>query len=377
MSRLDRYLLSQLLAMFGFFALIMVAVALVNRAVRLFDRLISDGQSLLVFLEFTALSMPQVIRVAVPLAAFAAAVAVTVRLMRDSEFVVAQSAGASPWRLARPVIAFGLIAAAFLSVLMHVIVPISSTQLMQRQAEIAENITARLLTEGRFLHPAEGVTLYVREITPEGLLRDLYLSDNRRAEQRTDYTAREAFLTRGTEGPVLVMINGMAQSYGAGGRQLAVLRFGDLAYDLGRLIGPSAFATTTQMLATVTLLRESPEDIAAAQATLAEFRAEAFTRFSEPFLSLMAALVGFGAIQLGAFNRLGRWKQVLGALVLLAVIQGVNNAGTTSALRDEGMALAVFAPVVLGGVVAAVLLWLASYSGGRLWGRPKVAEGAG
>ena len=43
MSRFDRYLLSQLLALFGFFALVLVAVFWVNRAVGLFDQLIGDG----------------------------------------------------------------------------------------------------------------------------------------------------------------------------------------------------------------------------------------------------------------------------------------------------------------------------------------------
>ncbi|MCP4819364.1 MAG: LPS export ABC transporter permease LptF, partial [Shimia sp.] len=37
MSRFDRYILSQLLTLFGFFALVLVSVYWVNRAVVLFD----------------------------------------------------------------------------------------------------------------------------------------------------------------------------------------------------------------------------------------------------------------------------------------------------------------------------------------------------
>ena len=58
MNRFDRYLLSQLLIVFGFFSLILVLVYWVNRAVRLFDRLIGDGHSTLVFLELSALTLP-------------------------------------------------------------------------------------------------------------------------------------------------------------------------------------------------------------------------------------------------------------------------------------------------------------------------------
>ena len=42
LTRFDGYLLSQLLGVFGFFSLVMVAVYWVNRAVRLFDQLIGD-----------------------------------------------------------------------------------------------------------------------------------------------------------------------------------------------------------------------------------------------------------------------------------------------------------------------------------------------
>ena len=59
----DRYVLSRLMTLFGFFAVVLVGVYWINRAVRLFDQLISDGQSAIVFLEITALTLPNVIRV--------------------------------------------------------------------------------------------------------------------------------------------------------------------------------------------------------------------------------------------------------------------------------------------------------------------------
>ena len=53
MAKFDRYMLSQFLILFSFFALFLVAIFWINRAVVLFDRLIGDGQTALVFLEFT------------------------------------------------------------------------------------------------------------------------------------------------------------------------------------------------------------------------------------------------------------------------------------------------------------------------------------
>ncbi|MFM2389894.1 MAG: export transporter permease LptF, partial [Pseudomonadota bacterium] len=81
MPRFDRYLLTQLLGVFGFFALVLVLVYWVNRAVGLFDQLIGDGQSALVFLEISLLTLPNVIRLVLPIAAFAATLFVANRLM--------------------------------------------------------------------------------------------------------------------------------------------------------------------------------------------------------------------------------------------------------------------------------------------------------
>lgn len=151
MARFDRYMLSQFLLLFGFFALVLVAVFWINRAVVLFDRLIGDGQTALVFLEFTSLSLPKLIVTVLPIATFAASVYVTNRLSGESELVVMQATGSGPWRLARPVLAYGLIVAAMMSLLTHVLVPAAQGQLSIREAEISRNVTSRLLTEGTFL----------------------------------------------------------------------------------------------------------------------------------------------------------------------------------------------------------------------------------
>ncbi len=164
--RFDRYLLSQLLALFGFFSLVLVAVYWVNRAVGLFDQLIGDGQSALVFLEFSVLTLPNVIRLVLPISAFAACVYAVNRLMQESELVVMQATGFSAFRLARPVLYFGLSVMAMQLVLAHVLVPLSQARLAERSAEVSESLTSRFLNDGRFLHPTTGMTLYIREISP-------------------------------------------------------------------------------------------------------------------------------------------------------------------------------------------------------------------
>ncbi len=231
-GKFDRYLLAQFLMLFGIFALVLVLVYWINRAVVLFDQLIANGQSAAVFLEFSLLSLPNVIRIVLPIAAFAASVYVSNRLTTESELVVVQATGFSPWRLARPVLVFGLVVAVLTSILAHILVPSSLRQLAIRSDEIAQNMTARLLSEGQFLHPTTNVTFYIREISARGELKNVFLSDARDPTRTLTYTTREALLIRGDTAPTLIMLEGLTQVLDRETRLLSVTQFEDFAFDL-------------------------------------------------------------------------------------------------------------------------------------------------
>lgn len=338
MGRFDKYILAQLVMLFGFFALVLVLVYWVNRAVVLFDQLIANGQSAAVFLEFTALSLPNVIRIVLPIAAFAGTIYVTNRLMSESELVVVQSTGFSPWRLMRPVLVFGVFVFVMSSILAHVLVPVSQARFADRSAEIAENMTARLLSEGQFLHPAEGVTFYIREISPLGALQNVFLSDARETGRTVTYTAREALLLRGADNPSLVMIDGMAQSYDQDTNRLSVTRFQDFAFDLNGLVdGVGRDIRRPGELSTPALLRADATAQALTNATRAELIAEAHERFSDALNGLVAPLIGFAALLVGGFSRFGVWRQILGAIGALILVQMVTQAGQGAVRNDAAL----------------------------------------
>ena len=336
-GRFDRYILAQLVMLFGFFALVLVLVYWVNRAVILFDQLIANGQSAVVFLEFTALSLPNVIRVVLPIAAFAGSVYVTNRLMSESELVVVQATGFSPWRLMRPVLAFGVIVFLMSSILAHLLVPISQARLSDRSAEIAENMTARLLSEGRFLHPADGVTFYIREISSLGALQNAFLSDARTPGRSITYTAREALLVRGENSPSLVMIDGMAQSFDEGSRRLSVTRFQDFAFDLDGLVDNVASGRrNASELPTTMLLNADQTALELTGSSRNSLIAEAHERFSDALNGLIAPLIGFAALMVGGYSRFGVWRQIIGAIVALILVQMVTQAGQ-GAVRNDAL----------------------------------------
>lgn len=349
-------MLSQLLRVFAFFSLVLVSVYWVNRAARLFDQLISDGQPLLVFVEFTALSLPMLIRTVLPVAAFVATVYVTQNMLRSNEITVLQAAGMSPYRLARPVIHFGLIVAGFLLVLMHFLIPAAYGQLAQRQNEIAQNITAGLLQQGVFQHPGTGITFFIAGISPEGVLSGIFLSDTRSFAQRVDYTARSALIVPEASGPKLVMIDGFAQIHDVRTGRLSTTTFSDFTYDLGALIGPAGGGRSVQELSTRELMIASPDLLEEARASAAQLRFELVSRFVDAFAAVATALIGFAALMAGGFSRLGFWRQVVLAVVLLALMQTVGNFLAGEAMRSVELAWLGLVPLAGAIAVAMALL---------------------
>ena len=349
MRKFDRYILSQLMVMFGFFALVLVSVYWVNNTVKVFDRLISDGHSAAVVLEFTLLSLPNVVRSVLPIAAFGAAVYVTNRLSSESELTVMQATGFSPWRLAWPVIVFGVITATMMSIMTHTLVPVSLQQLRDRETDIAKDLYARLLRPGTFLHPAKGITLYIRDISDDGRLSDIFVSDRRNPDVSNIYTAKTAYLMRDTRGTKLVMVNGLVQVLSTKDQLLSTTSFEDLSYDISALIKTRTDKNRNiKQIPTGELLRWSGQIAEQNGVSLGRVLQEAHGRFQQPLLCLVAALIGFSTLLTACFSRFGIGRQIIFAIALLVLIKLTESVMIDPVRANPNLWPLIYAPTLVG-----------------------------
>jgi lipopolysaccharide export system permease protein len=371
----DRYVAGYLLIHFGFFSLILVAVYWVNRALGLFDDLIAGGSNLWVFLRLTALALPGVIAAVLPVSALVAAIYGVNRLSADSELVVARTTGLSPWRLARPVAAFGLVVALLLSLLGHVLVPMSRTALAEGRVALADDVTARFLKAGEFLQPARGITVYMRAITEEGRLLGLFLQDRNDPGSVTTYTAESGLLVRDGQGTRLVMVDGTAQTMDVATRSLITTLFADFTYDLAALGGDGG--GTRRMdpreLPTAMLLRAGPEAVAATSEDRAKLLYEGHARFSEAIFAAALPLLALGFLMLGGFSRLGLWRQISGAVLVAVAARMAANAAETAARGDANLWWLAYAVPALTLLLATLLIWRGTFGGRLLRGRTAAA----
>jgi lipopolysaccharide export system permease protein len=271
-----------------------------------------------------------------------------------------QATGFSAFRLARPVIYFGLCVMLMQLVLTNVLVPASQRVLSARSAEISQNITARFLNAGQFMHPAKGITLYIREITPTGELIDLFLADERGEGERLIHTAQKAFLVRGEVAPKLVMLEGSTQQLTRADGRLAVTHFSDFTLDLAGLVSVNGVAQLPlNALPTRELLGADAEVQAALGVSAAEMLEEGHSRLAGPLLGVAAPLIGFAALMLGGFSRFGLWRQMALAVGLIIGLQLAWTWGSAVAIRTAGGWMALYLAPALGVLVAVGMLVVA------------------
>ncbi len=349
--------------MFGLFALVLVGVSWVNQAVSLFDRLIAGGHSILVFFELSALGLPSLIRIVLPIAGFAAAVYVTNRLAEESELTVMQATGSSPWRIARPVLVFGLLVGSMMMILSHVLLPAALAQLKLREMEISQYSSTRLLTEGAFLHPTNGVTFFIHAIEDDGTLNNIFLSDRRHDTEVVTYTALEAFLFRKDGKTTLLMFDGLIQRLQTEGTELTTTSFENFSYDISSLLATKGQRQRTiRELNTRELMFDQARIKQTEGFTTGALLDELHQRFSRAVVCIAAALIGFSALQLGSFSRFVIWQRVALGVILLGVMEGLRSPTSTPVINHPELWPLIYVPALFGIGASALLLWLSAHS---------------
>ena len=374
MSRFDRYLFTQYFLMFGFFSLILLFIYWINKAIALFDNLISDGQTFLVFLEFSILTIPPIIPIIAPLAAFAAAIFVTNRLKNDSELTIMQATGFSPLRLSRSIFLFGLVVTIILLIISHYLIPKSNNILLKRQNEVASSLNAKLLKVGSFIHPQNGVTFYIGGISTSGVIEDVFVLDERNKDREIIVTSKSGYLITNNNNPILVLKDGIVQNYDLKSTNLSTIHFQDLSYDLTSWSVKERMSKSKLLLTYSSFdLFKDPELVSIlTDSSPISVLEELHSRILTPLLALIAALIGFSALMIGDYSRFGASKQISVGIVILILIKLSESYGNELMLKSQGNWLALYLPVLIGILIFSFMMLLASNQ--KLLGRSSRAS---
>src|ERR1700744_2584135 len=102
MTAIDRYILRTTLTSFAIVVITLTGVIWITQALRAIDLMTSQGQTILTFLGITSMAIPVLVLIIAPIALMIAISHTLNKLATDSEIIVMNAAGLSPYRLFRP-----------------------------------------------------------------------------------------------------------------------------------------------------------------------------------------------------------------------------------------------------------------------------------
>ncbi|MAP94151.1 MAG: permease [Ponticaulis sp.] len=321
MTQIQRYIffsvLKAVLTIVGGLALI----ALLAQGLSQTDLIVENQQSALTYLRVVVLGAPQIIAVLAPIALFVAALNALNRAQRDSEIVVAQSAGMTRWQVASPIVRLAVLAAIVHLLVNLFVQPLAQRELRETLSDARADLAASLIRPGAFTYPTEGLTIYVRESTA-GNFKGMLISDTRQPNNAVDYIAQTGNIVEIAGNPAIHMTNGQIQQLDQQG-QLSILNFDDYVFDLTDFMAEESdllLKPSDRFL--FELLFPDLSDYYQAN-DQERYKAEAHTRLSSPILNIAMAFIAILAVVGGNFSRRGYQKRIIiasvGALFLIIV----------------------------------------------------------
>ena len=355
-SRLDRYVLHQLLVALLATTGSLAALIWLTQSLRFVSLVVDRGLSLRVFLQLTGLLIPGFVAVILPITTFVVTQFVYQRLSGDRELTVMRAAGLSPSRIARPGMFCVAIAVTASYVLNVWIVPASYHSFRQYEFEIRNRMAAFLLQEGVFTPVSPTMTVYIRTREQDGTLRGILVEDDRQKAVRATILAEHGQLEPNGDVPKVVLFNGSREEIDRKTGRLDVLTFARNTIDLsdGSKDNDIRYRDSNEM-SLAELFDPDPREVQPRDR--GKFAVEGHRRLSAPLTAFSFAMVALLAVLSGGFSRHG---SALRPLVAILSVVGLLAAGLvvqSVAARSPSLIPLIWIVAVLPGLACAAVLF--------------------
>src|SRR5882762_7070133 len=206
MSAFDRYIFRKT---FGAFLLILISLTTViwlTHALREIDLMSNQKQTVLTFIGITGMLIPMLMMVIAPIALVVAVGHTLNQLNTDSEIVVMNASGMSPWRIFRPFLTTTLVVAMMVFGISAYLAPKGLRELRNWATKVKADFVINIVQPGRFMTAERGLTIHIRERRADGQLLGVFVDDRRDASQRATFLAEYGEIVEtGRPDPTIVL----------------------------------------------------------------------------------------------------------------------------------------------------------------------------
>jgi lipopolysaccharide export system permease protein len=328
MGSINRYIFRTTLGAFLIVLVSLTAVIWVTQALRDIDLMTSQGQTILVFVGITGLIVPLLVLVIAPIALLIAAAHTLNKLSADSEIIVMNAAGMSPWILFRAFMSAAIVVSIVVMAISAYFAPKGLRMLRDWLTEVRANVVSTIVQPGRFTSIESGVTIHIRERRRNGQLVGIFLDDQRNQKERMTVLAETGELIDNDNGTFLVLQTGVVQRQETGKHDPAMVVFDRYAFDLSQFAGGTqAVKYSIRERYLWQLLFPDPKDPFYIEQP-GQFRAELHDRLIAPLYPLAFVVIAFAYLGAPRTNRQSRTLSMLGAVGAVALLRLTGFAST-------------------------------------------------
>ena len=355
LNRLDRYILKIAAVAAIVLLLGLTGVIWVTQALREVDLITGKGQTILIFLTVTLLSLPALIAGIAPVALFMATLYTLNRLNGDSELIVMNAAGVAPQRITRPFIVLTIATSLIVAWMTISVMPASFRMLRDLITLIRADFVANVVKEGQFVSLDSGVTFHYREKAGDALV-GIFMQDRRDPSQPSIYLAERGRTVEAEGQSFLMLEKGTIQRETKNTSTTSIISFERYALNLSALTGDSSGGPgegdgdkviyKPRERSTWELLRQDTNE-AYYKIQEGRFRAELHNRLSSPLYPLAFMLIAFAAIGEARTTRQGRALAIQSAVMIVGATRIAAYAAWTASVRSPfAAALLYILPIV-------------------------------
>jgi lipopolysaccharide export system permease protein len=350
MGAIERYIFR---TTFGAFAMVLVsltALIWVTHALREIDLMTNQGQTILVFVGITGLLIPLLVLVIAPVALVIAVAYTLNKLNGDSEIIVMNAAGMSPWRLFRAFLSVALVVSVMVAAIAIYVAPKGLRELRNWATKVRADLVTNIVQPGRFTTIESGLIFHIRERRPNGQLVGILVDDRRDRAEHATFLAERGEIVENERGTFLVLENGSVQRQEQGDKDPAIVLFERYAFDLSRFnnSGPVTIYGVRERYIW-DLIWPDPED-QLFKSQPGQFRAELNERIVAPLYPVVFVVIAYAFLGAPRTTRQSRGMSMGLAIAGVGGIRLIGFASTVMSVQTPMML------VVLYGSIAAVLI---------------------
>ena len=389
MGSIDRYIFRTTLASFALVLVSLTGVIWITQALRGIDLMTSQGQTIITFLGITSLVIPALVLIIAPIALMIAISHTLNKLATDSEIIVMNAAGYSPFRLFRPFLYATCVVALMVAFIASYLAPDGMRRIKQWDAEITADVLTNILQPGRFAQLDQNLTIRIRERLPGGVLSGIFVDDRRDPKERVTIIADHGTVLKNEAGSYLVLEDGNLERFEAGKRDPALVAFGRYAFDMSKFSNRGRDVALGIRERYLWELVSPSEGDAEFKRLSGQFYAELHDRFLSPVYPFAFAVLTFAFLGSPRTTRQSRNFSIGGSILAVFGLRMAGFACSVMTVKTPAVALVqysmLFAAIgvglwmILGGIVVEpppALMEAINRSNARLarlFGRPATA----